>query len=298
MITTNIPLVSVVMITYKHEKFIQEAIEGILIQQCSFNIELIIADDCSPDTTFEVVNDLIKLYPNGHRIIYNKHKTNIGMMPNFIWALQQTKGKYIALCEGDDYWTDPLKLQKQVDFLEANEDYVLVSHSRILVDEKSFHLKNHPDFSEIGFHTQCILFRNIFQKDFLDFDFSKILNGDTFLMLYIENFGKFKILDFTGSAYRISHTGVWSLKDIDEKYIKSTKSLDEMLSFFENNNYLKSSKKVESYKIDNLIRYSNRLKEEKFYFKSFSYYLKYISMIIYKRKITLVNIKIAFKYFF
>ena len=105
--------VSVVMITYGHEKFIREAIEGVLMQECDFEVELILANDCSPDQTDSVIQDIIKNHPKGCWIKYIRQENNIGMMPNFIFALKQCKGKYIALCEGDDYWTDPLKLQKQ-----------------------------------------------------------------------------------------------------------------------------------------------------------------------------------------
>lgn len=116
-------LVSVVMITYGHEKYIRQAIEGVLMQQGDFDLELVIANDCSPDNTDAVVQDVLSHHSNAHWIRYVRHEKNIGMMPNFIFALQQAKGNYIALCEGDDFWTDPLKLQKQVDFLEENEEY-------------------------------------------------------------------------------------------------------------------------------------------------------------------------------
>jgi glycosyltransferase involved in cell wall biosynthesis len=119
--------VSVIMITYKHEQFIAKAIEGVLMQKCDFEVELIIADDCSPDKTEEKVFQIIKNHPKNSWIKYTKHKTNKGMISNFNWALNQCKGKYIAMCEGDDYWTDPLKLQKQVDFLEKTRNIQLAS---------------------------------------------------------------------------------------------------------------------------------------------------------------------------
>jgi glycosyltransferase involved in cell wall biosynthesis len=119
------PLVSVVMITYGHENFINQAINGVLMQECNFEVELIIANDCSPDNTDEVILDIINNHPKSSCINYIKHEKNIGMGNNFIFALKEAQGKFIAICEGDDYWTDSLKLQKQVDFLEANKDYSL-----------------------------------------------------------------------------------------------------------------------------------------------------------------------------
>ena len=101
------PKVSVCMITYGHEKFIEKAINGVLMQECNFEIELILANDCSPDSTNEKVKHCIDSHPRGHWIKNTMHPKNLGMMPNFIWALQECNGKYIALCEGDDYWTDP-----------------------------------------------------------------------------------------------------------------------------------------------------------------------------------------------
>lgn len=116
-------MVSVDMITYKHEAYIAQAIEGVLMQETNFEYDLIIADDCSPDKTEEIVKNIIATHLKGHIIKYFRHEKNIGMQANGVFAVQQCKGKYIALCEGDDYWIDPLKLQKQVDFLEENEDY-------------------------------------------------------------------------------------------------------------------------------------------------------------------------------
>ena len=123
------PKVSVCMITYGHEKFIEEAINGVLMQQCDFEVELIIANDCSPDKTDEIIRKLIDNHSKPSWIKYIKHDKNLGMMPNFIFAMQECKGKYIALCEGDDYWTDPLKLQKQVDVLEFNPHLVGCFHN-------------------------------------------------------------------------------------------------------------------------------------------------------------------------
>ncbi len=117
------PKVSVIMMTYQHEKSIRKAIEGVLMQKANFPVELIIADDASPDDTQKIVNQIIKENDTAHIIKYTKHRLNKGVHQNFFWAYRQTQGKYIALCEGDDYWTDPYKLQKQVDFMETNHDF-------------------------------------------------------------------------------------------------------------------------------------------------------------------------------
>jgi glycosyltransferase involved in cell wall biosynthesis len=123
--------ISVIMITYAHDKFIREAIEGVMIQEVDFPLELIVADDCSPDETESVIREIIENHPKSDIVKYTRHAVNKGMISNFTWALEQCKGDYIALCEGDDYWTDPLKLQKQVDFLENNQNYILHYHNCI-----------------------------------------------------------------------------------------------------------------------------------------------------------------------
>lgn len=118
-------LTSVVMITYNHEVHIAQAIESVLSQNFDSPLELIISNDRSPDDTERIVLDIINSHPRGNIIKYTKHERNLGMSSNFFWSLNQAKGKYVALCEGDDSWTDPNKLQKQIDFLEENNEYGL-----------------------------------------------------------------------------------------------------------------------------------------------------------------------------
>lgn len=117
---------SVKMLTFKHDNYIAQAINGVLMQVTDFDFELIISDDCSPDNTEQIVKDIQNSHPKGHLIKYLRQKKNIGVLPNGLFALQQCKGKYIAFCEGDDYWTDPNKLQQQVDILEKDENIGLV----------------------------------------------------------------------------------------------------------------------------------------------------------------------------
>jgi glycosyltransferase involved in cell wall biosynthesis len=126
---SNELMVSVCTITYNHEEYLRDTIEGVLKQEVNFPIEFIIADDCSSDRTEEIVNEYIKGHPNGGIIKYLRHTSNKGMMNNFLWALNQCKGKYIAFCEGDDYWTDSSKLEKQLNCLENNKDINICAHA-------------------------------------------------------------------------------------------------------------------------------------------------------------------------
>lgn len=215
--------VSVEMITFKHELYIQKAIEGVLMQQTNFDFELIIADDCSPDSTPEIIEEIINRHPQGHRIKYFRHKENIGMQTNAIFAYNQCKGTYIALCEGDDYWIDPLKLQKQVDFLETNLDYALCFHSvNILKKDGTIvddfitkvpeNYENIETLARLGnyIHTPSVVFRNVIKEFPFEFMFSPI--GDYFLYIMLAEYGKLKCLNEKMAVYRYG-VGVFSSKN-------------------------------------------------------------------------------------
>ena len=208
------------MITYNQEKFIAEAINGVLMQACDFEVELVIMNDCSPDKTNKIIEYFIKNHPCGSWIKYIKQEKNIGMMPNFIFALQQCKGKYVALCEGDDYWTDPMKLQKQVDFLEANRDYVLCFHQVSILKTNGeivndFITKVPEDYetaevlARLGnyIHTPSVVFRNVIKEFPFEFEQSPI--GDYFLHMMLAEQGKLKYLDEKMGVYRYG-VGVFS----------------------------------------------------------------------------------------
>ncbi|MDO9551118.1 glycosyltransferase [Rhodonellum sp.] len=217
------PMVSVAMITYGHEAYIKQAIEGVLMQQCDFELELIIANDCSPDNTDSVVQDILDNHPRGKWIKYTKHESNKGMMPNFVWSLGQCKGKYIAFCEGDDYWIDSLKLQKQVDFLEKNIEYVMCFTDRnilimpsVKAEETSFlHQEREKSFTfkDIPFMSPTLtrVFKNI------DLPKDNIIWNDTVHLTWISNYGKIMYLKEKTAVYRETGNGAWtSLNDLEK----------------------------------------------------------------------------------
>lgn len=227
----NEPLVSIVMITYNHEKYIREAIRSVTIQKTKFPIELIIANDNSTDETDKIVRKILKnsAIPENIEIKYTRHKVNKGMNPNFYWALERARGKYIALCEGDDYWTDPLKLQKQVDFLEENEECSLCAHNTKIIFEdsnktavlftKSYSVKSKSGnknkfeiedaFGKIIYHTSSVLLRNnnsklkAFTKLSID-----LVAGDNLLMAIAASYGYIYMLDDVMSVYRKNEKSV------------------------------------------------------------------------------------------
>ncbi|ANT64609.1 Putative glycosyltransferase EpsE [Prosthecochloris sp. CIB 2401] len=118
------PLVSIRTSTYQHVKYIGQCIEGVLMQKTNFPIEYIIGEDYSTDGTREIVLEYARKYPHVIRVITADY--NVGAKANGRRCENAIRGKYVALCEGDDYWTDPYKLQKQVDSLEENPEYGMV----------------------------------------------------------------------------------------------------------------------------------------------------------------------------
>ena len=113
--------VSVIVLCYNHEKYIAQCLESIIDQNFSESYEILVGDDCSTDGSREIIDDFKKKYPE--LIVEVFPNRNLGPNPNYLNCYSKTKGKYIAFCEGDDYWIDKHKLQKQVDFLQNNQDY-------------------------------------------------------------------------------------------------------------------------------------------------------------------------------
>lgn len=282
-------VVSVLMITYKHEPFIAQAIEGVLMQETNFDFELLIADDCSPDKTEEIVNDLITNHPKGKLIKYFRHPQNIGMQSNSDFVIRQCSGKYISICEGDDYWTDPKKLQKQYDFLERNPDYFLCAHR--IVEKKCdqfFQIANDKTdytFSDFaisgscnGIYTCSIFFRN--SPKILDIfleDWVLQLDGGDHLVLLLStlNGHKVKLFNNVMGVYRIHEGGVWSSSSIEKK-VKDAIITNRL--YIENLNLSKIQK--------NQVHYGLTLRIRQFYYTQFKN--RYI------RKIVSVTLKLIF----
>lgn len=140
------PLVSISCITYNHEDYIVDAIEGFLMQKTNFDFEILIHDDASTDRTAQIIRDYQKRYPEIIKPILqteNQHSKGVKRI-SYIYNHNRSKGKYIALCEGDDYWTDENKLQKQVDYMEQNPDCSMCFHAVNIKDEKRNKIVEYP----------------------------------------------------------------------------------------------------------------------------------------------------------
>lgn len=238
------PIVSVCIPTYQHHNYIKECIEGALMQQTSFPFEIVIGDDGSVDGTAEICMEYAKKYPDKIRF-YNRTRelcrvfniegyVEVEQAGNWWWTLQDGRGTYIAICEGDDYWTDPLKLQKQVDILEANSQIGFVYTSFRLISSLGNYIPNSKlvkmqlSRSKTG-RLLPYLLRNNFPQTLTVMFRKELKNGlnDYYIRsydwpLFIHICGKCKAVflkDITG-CYRINPNGEMAsgvLKTFDDK---------------------------------------------------------------------------------
>lgn len=235
------PSISICCVTYNHELYIRDTIEGFLMQKTSYPIgEIIIHDDASTDRTAEIIKEYVTKHPNLIIPILqteNQHsKHNGSISAQFVYP--RVKNKYIAICEGDDYWYDPLKLQKQIDILEANHAINLVFTNKLIKDNKGFK----PVFYKNRYYTTNDILSGFnpglqticFRKDAINFEEYKILNyhinGDRLIPYLCSLSGKiFRLKDYT-SIYRMTGMGVATSRP-EEKILEI--SMDDLWKFHE-----------------------------------------------------------------
>lgn len=242
----NSPFVSVCIITYNQAIYIEQAINSVLDQICDFDFEVIISNDASTDDSHQLIVDLIQAHPNGKKVRYFNQAVNLGMNANLEFVLANCLGKYIAMCEGDDYWTDPFKLQKQVQFLEVNPDFVLCYHPVDVLFhngslKEDFGVKEIIQTSEstvydlavLGnyIHTPSVVFKKVLKN--LPYNFHQSPLGDFFLWICLSQFGKIKKLDFCMAVYRFG-TGEFSTRSGSEKTLQFIKTLELLSDCVEN----------------------------------------------------------------
>lgn len=249
------PLVSISCITYNHEHFIRDAIEGFLMQETTFPVEILIHDDASTDNTATIVKEYENRHPSLISPIYQtENQYSKGLNPGYN-NRGRAKGKYIALCEGDDYWTDPLKLQKQVEFLEANEEYVASGHNTQTIFENDptrlffkwpsmidtppttltleDHLIIYPKYGHrIPYHTSSYLFCN--KKIDPSVIMHNAFSGDYLLFILMAQYGQVKIHDELMSVHRKHSKGITSLNTseyVSNNRIEMYKRLNAYLDY-------------------------------------------------------------------
>ena len=234
-------LVSVACITYNHEKYIEDAIEGFLVQETDFPFEILIHDDASTDNTANIVREYAEKYPNIIKPIFQKENQYSKGKKIFPIVTHLCAGDYIAICEGDDYWTDPKKLQTQVVFLEENPDYVITYTAVKAFDENGvietyvggalndLSEKQLKRASPINTLTTC--FRNVINEYPPEFSIAKIGDLTTWSFLGAHGKGKF-ISEIKPSAYRVHDGGIFSKQSSKKKkYMALTTNTSLMLYY-------------------------------------------------------------------
>lgn len=127
------PIVTILMPAYNHERYISQAIESVLAQKTNYPYELLIHDNCSTDSTLTIAQNYATKFSDKIKIFTEEE--NQGLLKSYKRLIEQSKGKYLAILESDDYWLDENKLQIQIDFLESNSDYGIVAGDIISIDE-------------------------------------------------------------------------------------------------------------------------------------------------------------------
>ena len=250
------PIVSIGCLTFNHEAYIRVALESFLAQRTTFPIEIIVHDDASTDRTAAIVDEYLVKYPNQFVWVAqneNQYSKGVrGITARFVFP--RARGRYIALCEGDDYWTDPLKLQAQVDFLEAHPEFWGVFHETHQIDADGRVTRVFADTAPdvmtaedtlamyAPFHTSSLLFRN--QLGSLPDWYYTVVSGDMALFSIIASHGPLKKLPGVMSVYRKHAHGITSLPGTNHRFNEQRIELIQHLDAFHGFQYSVKARKV------------------------------------------------------
>lgn len=225
-------MVSISCITYNHAPYIRQCLDGFIMQKTSFAFEVLIHDDCSTDGTTEIIKEYEAKYPNIIKPLYETENQYQQGKPSgsAVWNFPRAKGKYIAICEGDDYWIDPYKLQKQVDFLEANPEYSMCFHNVNVVAEGcklATNLYEHlqdKDYTVEEFISRwtiptCSVVMRRFITHHVPKD-NRFVVGDNVLFTTCALHGKIRCINEKMGCYRRNVGGWTNGKGIAEKFVK------------------------------------------------------------------------------
>ncbi|MDA8106812.1 MAG: glycosyltransferase [Nitrospiraceae bacterium] len=215
---------SVFMVTYNHEKYIAQALDSVLMQEVDFDYEIIVGEDCSTDNTRNILLEYQQKYPYKFKLLL--HDSNLGACANFMQSFKACSGDYMAYLEGDDYWTDTLKLQKQVDFLDAHPECAISFHNCEEFHDgggQPFWLYCSQDQKEISkledllskcnFIPSCsVMFRNRLFQDFPHW-YCTLGIGDWTLHLLNAQFGYIGYINDVMGRHRHHSESTWSMRN-------------------------------------------------------------------------------------
>lgn len=236
------PKVSVSLTTYNQERYIATAIESVLAQQTDFPFEVVLADDRSTDGTGDICREYQRRYPGIVRLVHREK--NLGAVPNYLETFKACVGEYVAFLEGDDYWTDPNKLQKQVAFLDANPEYAICCHNVIAVDDQGVSrgglLRNVSETTTVKdlcrgdyISTPSCMVRNHLLDELPSWIYA-LPGCDWALDLLHAEKGKIQFFPETMAAYRIHTEGIWSGKCSKDKLretLEVTQTINRRLDY-------------------------------------------------------------------
>ena len=263
------PIVSICCITFNHARYIRACLDGFIMQKTNFSFEVLINDDCSTDGTIDILKEYSERYPNIIKPIFhdeNQYSKGIRrILATFVYP--KVKGKYVALCEGDDYWTDPLKLQKEVDFLESNPDYGLVYTGAKVLQEKtgvlSENLSCQQDYvSLLTNEDRIITLTTCFRKELLKKFHQDItccsqwLMGDLPLWLYFSFYSKIKWLPEITGVYRFLQNSASHSSDINKKIQFSLSAFECRKYFDERFSHGQYFKQIATFEFNDLCKIS------------------------------------------
>lgn len=217
------PICSVLVICYNHEPFLKQALDGILLQETSFPFEIVIGDDCSTDNSAKIILEYAKKAPEKIRPICYPQNQGLEGRNNLVRTLGECRGKYIAYLEGDDFWTDPHKLQKQVTWLEENPGYSLAYHAVDILTEGHLDYEHQIYASPIQDATTKDILRShfiptlskVYRKELIknlpDFYF-RVPSGDIVIALILSLSGKVRFFPEKMGVYRNHGSGITKTK--------------------------------------------------------------------------------------
>ena len=290
------PLVSICIQTYQHAAFIQKTIESVLMQKTDFPLEILIGEDESNDGTREICIDYAKKYPDVIRLFLNERKNVIYVdgKPtarwNFINNMEHARGKYVALLPGDDYWTYPLKLKKQVDFMEQNPAYAFCFHNAARIDSNGNNL-NDP-FCDIDMETRDVSIYEFFEKNLnptcsvvyrksaiSSLPYARNIRAyDWFLNILAGEKGKIRYFNETWGVLRVHQGGVWQSMNVTDRIEAEYKVLKNIDIYFNRKyrKYILPSKILRKSQVANFY-----LRDRKF-IKYFRNYLTILFLRLFK----------------
>lgn len=285
----TIPKVSVFVVTYNHENFISQCIDSILMQKTNFEYEIVIGEDKSTDNTLEICRQYAIKHKNIKLIESEK---NIGLISNWIRTIKACTGKYIAMCEGDDYWLDLNKLQIQVDFMDGNSEYVMCFTNTYLLNDKNGNMEiakkqiwdsestlgllQHNDFLTDDYilpgHTSSLLFRNNLIEYFPKW-LLKAEVCDLPLILMLSRYGMAKFINIPTSVYRQHEMNLSSINFSFFNLYNNRIYIYSKLNIFFNNKFNSEIKEI-------LSKYYVKLSKISHFDKNYMLALKYLLLAL------------------